>query len=202
MLRNDVINYASSLSGEAGHTEVLQIYNAQKPLPRGYAVKLNDYWCATFVSAVFLKYGYSDISECSCEQMIKKAKALGIWVEDDKYDAKLGDVLMYDWGDSSNNYATTDDTSDADHVGIITFIDNNSYKITEVIKNKAVGTRIIAKNGRFIRGYITPPYEAEASTNKDKVIERIEGVDIDTLYKLKGAQGVKDEMIRIVKEGV
>ena len=31
---------------------------------------------------------------------------------------------------------------------------------------------------------------------------RIQGVDIDTLYKLKGAQGVKDEMIRIVKEGV
>ena len=72
MLRNDVINYASSLSGEAGHTEVLRIYNSQKTLPRGYAVRLNDPWCATFVSACFLKYGYSDISECSCDEMIKK----------------------------------------------------------------------------------------------------------------------------------
>lgn len=202
MRRNDVINYASSLSGEAGHTEVLRIYNGQKTLPRGYAVRLNDPWCATFVSACFLKYGYSDISECSCDQMIKKAKALGIWVEDDKYNAKPGDVLLYDWSDSSNNYATTDNTGSADHVGIITFADNNSYKIIEGNKNKAIGTRVIAKNGRFIRGFITPPYEAEASSNKDKVIERIEGVDIDTLYKLKGAQGVKDEMIRIVKEGV
>ena len=134
--------------------------------------------------------------------MIKKAKALGIWVEDDKYNAKAGDILMYDWGDSSNNYSTTDNKVSADHVGIIIYADANSYKIIEGNKNKAIGTRVIAKNGRFIRGYITPPYEEKASTNKDKVIERIEGVDIDTLYKLKGAKGVKDEMIRIVKEGV
>ena len=133
--------------------------------------------------------------------MIKKAKALGIWVEDDKYNAKAGDVLMYDWGDSSNNYSTTDNKGSADHVGIIIFADNNSYKIIEGNKNKAIGTRVIAKNGRFIRGFITPPY-SEIVSNKDRTIERIQGVDVDTLYKLKGAQGVKDEMIRIVKEGV
>lgn len=202
MLRNDVINYATSLSGESGHTEVLRIYNAQKTLPRGYAVRLNDPWCATFVSACFLKYGYSDISECSCDEMIKKAKAHNIWIEDDKYNAKAGDILMYDWGDSSNNYSTTDNKGSADHVGIIIYADANSYKIIEGNKNKAIGTRVIAKNGRFIRGFITPPFEEKASTNKDKVIERIEGVDVDTLYKLKGAKGVKDEMIRIVKEGV
>ena len=37
--------------------------------------------------------------------------AKAYFIEDDKYNAKPGDVLMYDWSASSNNYTKTDPIS-------------------------------------------------------------------------------------------
>lgn len=195
MKRNDVINYAMSLSGETGHTTVLQIYNAQKTLPRGYAVRLNDAWCATFVSALFLKYGWDSISECSCDKMIEKAKKCSRWVEDDSYSASKGDVILYDWQDPGSG----DNKGSADHVGIIVDVTDTAYIVREGNYNKTIGNRTINKNGRYIRGFITPPYEEES--HKDKLLERVAGIDFDLLYKYSGAEGVKNEMLRLINEG-
>ena len=195
MKRTDVLSFASSLSGETGHCEVLNIYNSQKSLPRNYAVRLNDPWCATFVSACFLKYGYDAISECSCNEMIKKAQKAGIWVEDDSYKPSLGDILMYDWQDNGKG----DNQGTPDHVGIVIGISDTTITVREGNKSSSIGNRSVPINGKYIRGYITPPYEA--ASHLDLIIERIAGVDIDTLYKKSGASGVTNEMIRIVKEG-
>lgn len=160
MKREDVVKTINNLKGEEGHQKVLEVYNSQKPLPRGYNVKNTDAWCATTVSAVFLMNGYSDISECSCPQMIEKAKAKGIWVEDDAYTPKLGDIIMYDWQDSGKG----DNVGVADHVGIVVSVTKNKIMVREGNKNKSIGNRDVTVNGIFIRGYITPPYEDDKKT--------------------------------------
>ena len=174
MIRKDVVNYANSLSGEEGHQEILNIYNSQKVLPRGYKVKYTDAWCATFVSAVFIQNGYSDIAECSCPKMIEKAKKLGIWKEDDDYIPQIGDIIMYDWQDNGNG----DNIGTPDHVGIVTDI-NKYITIREGNKGGKIDNRQIFVNSRYIRGYILPPYEAEIPKDIHKyqsIEEIIDGI--------------------------
>ena len=67
------------------HEGIIDLYNAHKPLARGYAVKYTDAWCATFVSAVAIKLGYTDIipTECGCNQMIALFQKMGCFVERD-----------------------------------------------------------------------------------------------------------------------
>lgn len=71
-LREKVVQTARSYLGynekNGSHREIIDLYNAHKPLARGYAVKYTDAWCATFVSAVAIKCGLTDImpTECGC----------------------------------------------------------------------------------------------------------------------------------------
>lgn len=164
MKRSDVVSTINNLKGEEGHKKVLEVYNEQKPLPRGYKVKPTDAWCATTVSAVFLMNGYSDISECSCPQMVEKAKKKGIWVEDDAYVPQIGDVILYDWQDSGKG----DDVGVPDHVGIVISVTKSKIVVREGNKNKSIGNRDVLVNGIFIRGYITPPYDSETASKPKK----------------------------------
>ena len=154
MKRQDIVNYANSLSGDEGHQEVLNIYNSQKVLPRGYKVKYTDAWCATFTSAVFIQNGYSDIAECSCSEMIEKAKALNIWKEDDAYVPQIGDIILYDWQDNGIG----DNVGNPDHVGIVVKIDD-LITIREGNKGGKIDNRQLIVNSKYIRGYILPPFE-------------------------------------------
>lgn len=157
MTREDVCKAISSLKGEAGHRKVLETYNAQVPLPRGYRLRSSDPWCAATVSAVFLMQGYNGFSECSCPQMIKKAMKLGIWIEDDNYVPEIGDVIMYDWQD----LGWGDNVGVADHVGIVIGISDNNILVREGNYNGSVRDRSIRIGGKYIRGYIIPPYESK-----------------------------------------
>ena len=98
-------------AGSAEHANILKIYNAQDPLPRGTKMQTGWAWCAAFVSAVSLKLGYRDImpTEMSCHQMVLLYKQLGRWIENDAYVPSPGDVILYDW-DDGRNYAETDNT--------------------------------------------------------------------------------------------
>lgn len=159
-------------AGSAEHENILKIYNAQKPLPRGTRMKDVDPWCAAFVSAVSLKLGYRDImpTEMSCHQMITLYKQLGRWEENDAYVPSPGDVIMYDWGDGKN-YAKTDNTGTPDHVGIVAACDGKTISVVEGNNERhAVGIRPVEVNGRFIRGFGIPDYASKATeeepTNK------------------------------------
>lgn len=63
--------------GSESHKEILRIYNSHIPVARGYLVQLKDSWCATAVSAAFIKANAVDAiyngTECGCEKMIEKA---------------------------------------------------------------------------------------------------------------------------------
>lgn len=157
MRRPDVIHEITNVKGEDGHKWVVNTYNSIDPRPRGYKLQSKDPWCAATVSAVLHSLGNDDIAECSCPAMVKKAKNLGIWVENDGYTPIPGDIIMYDWQDDGSG----DNMGNPDHVGIVVKVDDNKITVREGNKNNAIGNRVILRNGKFIRGYIVPKYEEE-----------------------------------------
>ena len=143
------------------HKKIIDLYNNHKPLARGYKVKYTDSWCATFVSACAIKVGYTDIIplECSCNQMINGFKKIGRWCEDDAHLPSPGDVIFYDWQDKG----VGDNKGSSDHVGIVEKVEGNTITVIEGNKNDAVGRRKLQVNGRYIRGYGLPKYDANAT---------------------------------------
>ena len=64
---------------------IIDIYNAHKPLARGYKVKYTDAWCDATVSACFISNDAVDLiggTECGVEKHIALFKKKGIWQED------------------------------------------------------------------------------------------------------------------------
>ena len=164
-LRSNVVSIMKGWLGwsEANgkHKKIVDIYNKHKPLARGYEVQYTDEWCATAVSAAFIKAGLTDIgfTECSCNRMIDLYKAKGRWEERDSYVPKIGDILMYDWQDNGIG----DNVGSADHVGLVAAINGIRLTIIEGNKNESVSYRSINANGKYIRGYCLPDYASKAS---------------------------------------
>lgn len=161
MKRKTIIEQAQKWLGknekDGSFKEIIDIYNSNKPLPRGYKLSYTDSWCAAFVSAVAIKCGATNIIpiECSCQQMIYKAVEMGRWIENDAYVPAMGDIIMYDWDDSG----VGDCTGWADHVGYVEKVDGNVITVIEGNYNDEVKRRTIKVNDRYIRGYIVPDYD-------------------------------------------
>lgn len=177
-LRNLVVNTAKKYLGckesDGSHKKIIDTYNAHRPLARGYAVKYTDAWCATFVSTVAVLCGLTDImpTECSCSKMIQLYKNKGRWIEADDYTPKLGDVVMYDWGDSGKG----DNVGSPDHVGIVAYISGNTMKIIEGNISNAVNYRTLSVNARYIRGYCVPDFasKTEVEVKEELKVEKEE----------------------------
>ena len=142
------------------HYEMLAIYNAQSPLPRGTRMQATWPWCAAFVSTVSLQCGLRDImpTECGCPGMVRLYQELGRWVEDDAYVPCPADVVFYDWQDTGYG----DNVGQPDHVGIVTACDGQTMTIIEGNNANAVNKRVLAVNDRFIRGYGIPDFASKA----------------------------------------
>ena len=164
-LRQKVVSIAKGWLGlkesDGSHKKIIDIYNAHKPLAVGYKVKYTDAWCATTVSAAFIKAGLADIAptECSCPRMVELYKKKGRWQEKDSYIPAPGDIVMYDWQDSG----TGDNKGNPDHVGIVASISGTTIKVIEGNINNAVGYRTLKVNGKYIRGYCLPDFAAKAT---------------------------------------
>lgn len=167
------VSHLGENESDGTHRAIIDRYNSQEVLPRGYRVKYTDAWCATFVSAVALEAGFETImpTECSCPQMVALYKALGCWVENDAYVPKPGDIIMYDWQDSGSG----DNNGTPDHVGIVVSSSDSGIKIIEGNINNAVGYRSIPVNSRYIRGYCVPDYEM--------VSDDVEWKGVDAMYQ-------------------
>lgn len=141
------------------HRQIIDLYNSVKPLPRGYAVRYTDEWCSTFVSAVAIKAGATDIipRECGCEKQIELCKAMGIWIEDGNITPRAGDVIFYNWDDN-----TQPNTGYADHVGIVENIAGYTITVIEGNMSERVGRRNIRIGNGNIRGYARPRYSASS----------------------------------------
>ena len=167
--RSKIVSLAQSWVGlkeaDGSFVKIVDIYNSQKKLPRGYKLKLTDEWCAATMSALAIACNATDIIpiECSCGQLIELAKAKGIWVEADNHIPKPGNFLLFDWGDSG----TGDNTAWPDHIGIVEKVVGNNITTIEGNYQSAVSRRTIRVNSKYIRGYIVPKYDAEASINEE-----------------------------------
>jgi hypothetical protein len=144
--------------------EIIDTYNAHKPLARGYKVKYTDHWCATFVSAVAIKCNATDIipTECGCEKMIELFKNKGIWREDESCTPEAGWIIFYDWQDSGLG----DNKGWSDHVGIVEKVEGSTIYVIEGNYSEAVKRRTIKVNSRYIRGYGMPKYSTGKSIDE------------------------------------
>lgn len=170
--------------GAGTHKAIIDIYNSHRPLARNYKVKYTDSWCATFVSAVAIKTGCTDIipTECSCQKQIELFKKLGTWYEDEARVPNVGDIIYYDWEDDGKG----NNVGWSDHVGIVENVSGNSITVIEGNKNNAVGRRVISVNAKCIRGYGVPKY--------DTVVAKSETTDTELINacKLLASKGIID----------
>lgn len=173
------------------HKEIIDTYNSHTPIARGYRMTLSDPWCATFVSAVSIKLGYTDIipTECSCSRMIQLFKQLGTWVEDENRVPNPGDIIFYNWSDNG----VGDNKDDVDHVGIVEKVNGNTIVVIEgnhdgsdADKIDGVERRNIAVNGRYIRGFAVPKYDKEVVVeNKPTTNIVVTNNRIDTVVEVQ-----------------
>lgn len=191
-LREKAVSIAKTWLGcresDGTHRPIIDLYNSVKPLPRGYTVKYNDKWCATYVSAVAIKAGLTEIipRECGCDAMIQLFKKMGRWCEDDAHVPDAGDVIFYDWQDNGKG----DNTGTPDHVGIVCGVTNGIIEVAEGNKDDAVGYRYIPLNGKFIRGYGLPDYASMATTQAGNATPEEPETEIYTVKKGDTLSGI------------
>ena len=168
---------------DGSHKQIIDIYNSQRPLPVGYAVKYNDAWCATFVSAVAVKLGYTDIipCECSCPRMITLFQKKGIWVEDENRVPNPGDIIFYDWQDNGSG----DNKGSSDHVGIVEKVSGGYITVIEGNYSNSVKRRTLSVDGRYIRGYGVPKYDAESTNSTPSTEAKPEAPKVESTVTIK-----------------
>ncbi|MCD7822231.1 MAG: CHAP domain-containing protein [Clostridiales bacterium] len=138
-LRSKIVEQAKSWIGckesDGSHKAIIDVYNSYTPRARGYKVQYTDKWCATFVSACSIKCGYTDIipPECSCKEMITLLKNINEWEESDSYTPSSGDIIFYDWDDTTGS--TKDNTGTPDHVGIVEKVSGTTITVIEGMLN-------------------------------------------------------------------
>lgn len=179
--RSEVVRLATSWIGkkesDGSHKEIIDIYNSFRgDLPRGVKMQYSLAWCACTWSALAISLGYTDVMpiEISCGELIKRAKDMGCWQENDGYTPSPADAILYDWDDNGKG----DNTGWPDHVGTIDYVNKESGYMTAIEGNynDAVKKRTISINGKYIRGFITPKYSDDTviyetlGTSKDITI--------------------------------
>ena len=177
-LRNQLIKTAKSFlgakQGSAKHKELINKFNQVKP--DGWAMTYSAAWCAAAASAFAIKtFGVSKAKKyfplsANCGTIITKAKKMGIWVESDSHIPKRGDWILYDWDDNGKG----NNVGGPDHVGTVDKVSNSKIYVIEGNKSNAVGERILAVNGRYIRGFVTPKYStmAKGKTTSTYTVKR------------------------------
>lgn len=197
--RSDIVKQMQAWVGlneaSGSFKKIIDLYNTIKPLPVGYKLKYTDAWCAGTVSAAAQACGATDIipTECSCPRMITKAKEMGIWVENDAHKPQPGDILMYDWDDSGKG----DNSNNPDHVGVVEKISGSTITVIEGNYSNAVKRRTQQVNGKYIRGYIVPKYDAEPV----EVEKPAETCNVELRELENGCTGINVRALQILLTG-
>lgn len=162
---NDILNvarkYVGSVEGGANHAHILAVYNNTKPLPVGYKVSATDSWCATFVSFCAIEAGNANLfgRECSVPRFITIFKSKGIWFEDGNMVPKPGDIVCFNWDDS-----TQPNDGNPDHIGFVEKVEGRTITTIEGNASNKVGRRVMAVGAGYIRGYARPSYSGQSVT--------------------------------------
>lgn len=188
-------SWLGSKESDGSHKKIIDVYNGHKPLARGYKVKYTDAWCATFVSAVAISVGYTDIipTECGCGQMVELFKKMGCFVEADDYAAEPGTIIFYDWQDTGKG----DNTGWPDHVGIVESVSGSTITVIEGNYSNSVKRRYISVNGKNIRGFGMPKYDK----GSEEVKTEVKTVSVKIPRLSKGCEGDSVKALQILLIG-
>ena len=152
--REMAVEKAISFKGK--RNEVVDVYNTYRPFPRNYRVKYDDMLCATYVSAIFIALGWTDIvpPECGAWRLYANMEALGRAVLDKTRVPEPGDLIFF--GNGKVKTAIT-------HVGIVESITNNGKRIYYWDVQNTAGRHTCPVGYSWIMGYGMPDY-----TSKDQ----------------------------------
>lgn len=139
--------------------EILDVYNSHTPLARGYKIKTTDAWCDAFVSAVAIKAGAVDLigTEVGVPKHVAIFQNKGIWIEDGSQKPKPGDIIVFNWDDS-----TQSNDGAPDHIGFVESVVGTTITTIEGnMSNGKVARRTINIGWGYIRGFARPKYDEE-----------------------------------------
>lgn len=162
--------YRGWINNANAHADVINTYNNHKPLALGVALSMYDAWCDATLSAAFIKAGATDLiggTECGVERHIQLFKAKGIWHEDGSITPKAGDIITFNWDDS-----TQPNDGFADHIGIVETVNGKTITTIEGNSNNAVRRCYYTVGDGNIRGYARPKYGAGSSTTTTKTTKK------------------------------
>lgn len=141
--------------GTVEHKKIVDTYNNQGKLPRGYKLRYTDAWCAGFISFLGIVLGISHVilPEVGCGPMIELYKAIGRWEERDDYVPKPGDIWMADW-DAKKGACT----GSPDHVELVEWCDGKNIGLVGGNSDNRVKRRTICVESINTRGFCLPDY--------------------------------------------
>ena len=156
--REIAVSKAVSMKGQ--RNSVVDIYNRYSPLPRKYRVKYDDMLCATYVSAIFVALGWTDIvpPECGAWRLYANMEALGRAVLDRNRVPEPGDLIFFGNGRYKTNIS---------HVGIVESVTNNGKRIYYYDVQNTVGRHTCPVGHSWIMGYGMPDYGTKDQTTID-----------------------------------
>ena len=135
----------------SGHRRIVDTYNGQNPLPVGYKLKIDDDWCAAFVTAMSILSGNYALTggECGVERFVQNEfQPKGIWLG--KVRPQAGDIIIFDW--DANRWA--------DHIGYVESVSGDTVYTIEGNSGSpsAVRRQSYTWNMWQIKGYARPKW--------------------------------------------
>ena len=187
---------------DGSHRLIIDVYNRISPLPRGYAMRYTDPWCAAFVSAAGAAAGLGSVilPECACEPMIARYRAAGRFEEADEAVPRPGDLIFYDWQDSGAG----DCRGEPDHVGIVTAVEGDRLTVIEGNRSDRVAERRLLRNAGCIRGYGRPDYGAEAPAEPAATLSDdapLPSLALPTLQRGSRGESVRAAQLMLIGRG-
>ena len=151
--------YIGIKKGSKAHHKIIKIFNTVKP--KKYRMDYQAHWCAAFATGVIIEaLGRAKARRVApmssnCDNMIRHAKKMKCWKENDAYIPNIADLILYDWDDSGKG----DNRGSSDHVGIVEKVEDDIITVIEGNYDNKVKRRKVRVNGKYIRGYVTPLYK-------------------------------------------
>ena len=182
-----LFSIARSYVGEqmygSGHRRIVDTYNGQNPLPVGYKLKIDDDWCAAFVTAMSILSGNYALTggECGVERFVRDVfQKKGIWLG--KVRPQAGDIIIFDW---DANYW-------ADHIGYVESVSGDTVYTIEGNSGSpsAVRRQSYTWNMWQIKGYARPKWDDASSAPLSGGGKSIDAIAQEVLT---GAWGNGDE---------
>lgn len=168
----EAVEWLGVREGTVEHKKIVDTYNSQGKLPRGYKLQYSDPWCAGFVSFLGIVLGISHVilPEVGCGPMIELYRKAGRWEEWDAFVPRPGDLIMYDW-----DAQTGECTGAPDHVGLVEKVEGKTITVIEGNYENRVQRREICVEYVKTRGFCVPDYGS--------LVQWYSDVPLDAWYK-------------------